>query len=186
MTKVSIQSTGKVDKVSTSADLSRELRRALRGITQAELAAQLLVSRNYISQIEAGLKEPSKRLRLQMEELLTESAERNKVSSDAGAPRVEESPSGYGDSHSEESHGSPAAIEREIRRDLDALISAAMGDPQRLHWIAEQMKRHLASAPHWQVRAKPGRGGAKFVTIDPATAYQPAPPPSSSRESRTG
>lgn len=60
-------------KVSIYPDLSRALRRALGGITQAGLAAKLLVSRNYISQIEAGLKIPSPRLVAQMERMLTES-----------------------------------------------------------------------------------------------------------------
>jgi transcriptional regulator with XRE-family HTH domain len=61
-----------VTKVSNSADLSRTLRKALGGKTQAELAAILLVSRNYISQIEAKLKNPSPRLESEMRRLLTE------------------------------------------------------------------------------------------------------------------
>ena len=70
----------KVNKVSNAADLSRALRRALGDKTQGELAAVLLVSRNYISQIEAGLKTPSERLEAEMRRLLTESTEAPKVS----------------------------------------------------------------------------------------------------------
>jgi transcriptional regulator with XRE-family HTH domain len=61
-------------KVSSHADLSRALRKALGGITQAQLAAKLLVSRNYVSQIEAQLKTPSPRLVAQMQAMLTASA----------------------------------------------------------------------------------------------------------------
>lgn len=68
-----MQSTPKDHKVSNDADLSRSVRER-HGWTQAVLAAKLIVSRNYVSQIEAGLKTPSKRLRLAMEELLTKHA----------------------------------------------------------------------------------------------------------------
>jgi transcriptional regulator with XRE-family HTH domain len=74
LTKVSTQSTPNMGKVSTHAELSRALRKALGGITQAELAVKLLVSRNYISQIEADLKTPSPRLVAQMQHMLTASA----------------------------------------------------------------------------------------------------------------
>jgi len=68
-----MSSTEKAHKVSNDADLSRSVRERLH-FTQAELAAHVLVSRNYISQIEAGLKIPSKRLRVVFKDLLAESA----------------------------------------------------------------------------------------------------------------
>jgi transcriptional regulator with XRE-family HTH domain len=80
-------------KVSNPANLTRSLRKALGGITQAELAARLLVSRNYISQIEASLKTPSKRLLAQMEAMLTEATgNTDKVSTQF---RIEEGPGTY-------------------------------------------------------------------------------------------
>lgn len=134
-------------KVSNPADLSRELRTALGNLTQAELAAKLLVSRNYISQIEAGLKKPSKRLLAQMEELLTESAKRqprntDEVSSEpeATSPHiVQETPVGQGS----------AEMVRSIRDHVDTLIWGSKGDPGRLGWIREQLNAYVAMPRHW-------------------------------------
>ena len=78
-------------KVSTAAELSRQTRQALGGITQAKFAAILLVSRNYVSQIEAGLKKPSDRLEAQMHKLLTNAGDADKVST----PNVLESAGNY-------------------------------------------------------------------------------------------
>jgi transcriptional regulator with XRE-family HTH domain len=130
-------------KVSTDAELSRSLRRALGNITQAALAAKLLVSRNYISQIEAELKKPSERLRAQMDRLLIESA-----NGDTHSVSTPEEPQ-VGD-EGQAAYGSAEMIEREVRAAFEELLFAAKKDPKRFGWIAEQMKEHLAIPKNWR------------------------------------
>lgn len=62
-------------------------------------------------------------------------------------------------------HGTPATIEHEIRREFQKLVTAAQGDPQRLYWIAEQMKEHLAVPKKW----REGRGSLIRVTTPSQT-----------------
>jgi transcriptional regulator with XRE-family HTH domain len=51
------------------ADRFREVREMLGGITQAQLASRLLISRNYVGKIEAGIQEPSARIIADLERL---------------------------------------------------------------------------------------------------------------------
>jgi transcriptional regulator with XRE-family HTH domain len=139
-------------KVSKDADLSRALRKALGGVTQAELATKLLVSRNYISQIEASLKEPSKRLRLQMEELLKESAPRpDKVSSTADGARDDAFALGE---EMQAPYGSADSLRREILKQVQDTIALAGDDVGKLGWLREQVIRHASAPEHWEIMAK--------------------------------
>jgi transcriptional regulator with XRE-family HTH domain len=128
--------------VSTASELSKSLRQALGGLTQAELAARLLVSRNYISQIEADLKEPSKRLRAQMEALLTESA---KQPADKVSSQIEE--------NSQAPYGSADALRAEVRRHFEERLAEANDDPVRLGWLLQQMREYLRRPSDWKVES---------------------------------
>lgn len=127
-----------MDKVSRAADLSRELRKALGGITQAELAAKLLLSRNYISQIEAALKTPSQRVLSQMTQLLAESAsdaeEVSKRSASFSAPHALKNPA--------------EALRVAIRTQIESAIAAAGDDFGRLGWLLEEIRS--IQPEHWR------------------------------------
>lgn len=75
-------------------------------------------------------------------------------------------------------YGTGEMIAREIRRDIEALLAAAKNDPQRLHWVAEQIKAHLAEPRHWKT------GAVRLGRIDPQSATG-QPMPSSSPLSRS-
>lgn len=132
-----------MDKVSKFSALSRELRQAFGGITQAKLAALLLVSRNYISQIEAGLKTPSARLAAQMEVMLTEAANVDKVNIPLAA---HEDPVPF---------SAAPQLREELRDQFAALLVAAGDDRNRLGWVAEQLRLHLAIPAHWHSDSGP-------------------------------
>lgn len=132
-------------KVSSHRDLSRALRKALGGITQAELAAKLLVSRNYISQIEAELKTPSPRLVAQMQAMLTGSATHGDRVSRVGEPEP---------GHGFHPSGPAAELRAELRRQFESLIDHAGDDIGRLGWIREQMHQHLAEPSHWGMKER--------------------------------
>ncbi|ACB76683.1 helix-turn-helix transcriptional regulator [Opitutus terrae] len=126
----------KVGKVSKSADLSKSLRKALGGKTQAELAAALLVSRNYISQIEAGLKTPSPRLELQMRRMLTEATSRH---ADLGG-KVEEPAAEY-HTDTTEAHTAPTAAQ--CLRYMVDYLAAAQSIPGMLGSIWVELHRRF-------------------------------------------
>jgi transcriptional regulator with XRE-family HTH domain len=127
LTKVSKQSIGKVGKVSTASQTSRALRKALGGITQAELAARLLISRNYVSQLEAGLKEPSDRLLLQMELMLTKATSRPSANRDTeSSGMVREDPI------------SADQLRAELRAKVERAIAWAGDQVDRLGWLNVQ------------------------------------------------
>jgi transcriptional regulator with XRE-family HTH domain len=69
-------------------------------------------------------------------------------------------------------YGTPATLEAEVRRHLDAVITAARNNPARLGWIAEQLKAFVAIPAHWQSGVRLGR-----ITPQSETA-QPLPNPS--------
>ena len=101
-----------------SAAHFKAARKAL-GLTQQELADRLLLSQNYVAQIEMGRKHPSGRV-LTTLETLTKAI-------DSGATPER------GPVHEEQAaYGTPGTLETEARRHLDSVIAAAKGEPARL------------------------------------------------------
>ena len=137
-----------MEKKSTPAELSRAIRSAL-GLTQSELATRLLLSRNYISHIEAGLKSPSVRILVQMEAMLSEATSRGGPSEHSNAGAVEEPQAPYLPSGAGGLSDPALAITEEIQAKVCAVVTAANGDPSRLGWINEQLAQHLRPPAHW-------------------------------------
>lgn len=160
-----------MEKKSKPAELSRALRAALGGLTQSELATRLLLSRNYISHIEAGLKLPSVRILAQMEAMLTEATSK-------GGPRehtsqvVEESQAPYLPSGAGGLSDSALAITEEIQAKFFAAVAAANGDPSRLGWINEQLAQHLRPPAHWP-KITPHVGPTTGVVVPQEPARHP-------------
>lgn len=141
-------------KVSTPADLSKSLRKALGGITQAELATKLLLSRNYISQIEASLKSPSDRVLAQMENMLTQA-----TSTVSKKPRVEMPPQWTVEEHGPQpmvaSRLSPTPGAPSTRADCEALFADLLdaaersGNPNAFPVIHDRLKKKFPLA-EWE------------------------------------
>ena len=131
----------------------REVRREL-GFTQQQLADELLMSRNYIAKIEAGIQEPGPRALVALESLRVRLVNKSTPAEHSHAVAEDQAP--YGDA---------AQIEQGVRRDFEKCVSAAEGDVQRLHWIGEQVKEHLAVPAHWKAK----RGGMVRVTLPSQT-----------------
>lgn len=51
-------------------------------------------------------------------------------------------------------YGTGAEIERDVRRQFEALMEAAAGDPERLHWIIVQLREHLTVPKSWRRRSR--------------------------------
>lgn len=76
-------------------------------------------------------------------------------------------------------YGTSDDIAREVRRHFENLIAAAQGDPERLHWIAVQMKEHLATPKSWRL---PVQGIVDRVVL-PSQKARPHPSPSQAARS---
>lgn len=163
-----------MEKVSKPADLSRLLRQSLGNITQGELAARLLLSRNYISQIEAGLKSPSERVLAQMHSLLTQSSTPGPSVSIKEDKRAEPPQAPYDEL---------ALLRQDIRRQLEHLIVAAGTDRDRLGWIAEQLRLHLTVPPRWLGRYSQAILPSQTQALSSETG-QPLPDAAISRPAR--
>lgn len=165
-----------MEKKSTPAELSRALRRAMGGITQSELATKLLLSRNYISHIEAGIKLPSIRILAQMEAMLTEAtsegarSEQSAATGSSFAGVVEESQSPYLASGSGGLSDSALDITEQIQTKVRAVVRAADGDASRLGWINEQLAQHLRPPAHWPKPAP--RPALDLPPLKSASAHQ--------------
>jgi len=119
------------------------------------------MSRNYIAKIEAGLQEPGARVLVALESL------RVRLINNPVASRVDrgnETKAPLAVHEGAAAYGNGAEIEREIRRSFDALIVAAEGDPERLHWIAVQFREHFEIPKSW----KKARGSGIMRIEDPA------------------
>lgn len=138
----------KSEKKNISASNRFRAAREQLGFTQQKLADELLLTRNYIAKIEAGIQEPSARAVMALETLRVSLVNKSEHYAPGGASagRYEVPP------------GTPRSVEelvRALRGDFEALLGAASQMPQRLHWMAEQMKEHLSIPKTWNVpRAK--------------------------------
>jgi transcriptional regulator with XRE-family HTH domain len=146
-------STSNMEKKSNPAELSRALRSALGGLTQLELATKLLLSRNYISHIEAGLKSPSARVLAQMESLLSLANSESVRKEHPPSYAVKEEQAPYGalrEVTAEEAEAGEADdIADRIRTRVEATIAAAGKNVARMGWIHEQAEQHLRAPEHW-------------------------------------
>ena len=138
----------------------RSLRGKL-GLNQEQMGSCVGVSREWIGKLERAQEDFSEFVLLKMGALEQIAA---RVGPDATPEQIEKalksaitSPDGLfvvpGNHDVREGHqapyGSPEMLEMEIRRDLETLIVGAKKDPNRLGWIAEQMRAHLAMPKHW-------------------------------------
>ena len=180
-------STPEMEKKSTPAELSRALRRAMGGITQSELATKLLLSRNYISHIEAGIKLPSIRILAQMEAMLTEAtspgAQKQHLPLGPEQPLgdVEEPPAPYLPSGAGGLSDSALAITEQIQAKVFSVVRAANGDPSRLGWINEQLDQHLRPPATW-----PKVGPKPALDLPPLTSGPARPQPARQRGTANG
>ncbi len=120
--------------MSSIADRVRKLRGDL---SQAAFAKRLLISRDYLSQIENG-REPSPRL-VQQIELLERVGLAPEKADSVGIT-----------SEKVVNEGANEDLEAEIRRFIEDLLSSAAGDRSRLGWIREQLQAHLHTPAHWR------------------------------------
>jgi transcriptional regulator with XRE-family HTH domain len=82
-------------------------------------------------------------------------------------PSMADRSPGVLESEAQSPYGSTEDIEHELQRALSALLKAAGGDRNKLGWISEQMREHLAIPKSWRRRPstaivdrvdRPGRG----------------------------
>lgn len=111
--------------------------RAQLGFTQQKLADELLLTRNYVAKIEAGLQEPSPRAMMALESLRVQLS--NTAQPETSA--LEESAGEY--------KISPKLV-GEINDHHAALLRAANNNSERLAWIREQQRAHLPIPEHWK------------------------------------
>ncbi|MBK8477469.1 MAG: helix-turn-helix transcriptional regulator [Opitutaceae bacterium] len=166
-----------MEKLSNPAELSRALRRALGGLTQSELATKLLLSRNYISHIEAGLKLPSARVLAQMHGMLPKATSQN-VQKEHEEPAVGEPRGRYAPlrevTPEESQEGEAAELSDQIRTQVERSIAATKGDVGRLGWLREQAEQHLRPPERWsQGLPEPKRRPATVVLVPRAQLAQP-------------
>lgn len=117
----------------------RAVRKEL-GFTQQQLADELLMSRNYIAKIEAGIQQPGDRVMPALESLRVRLSNNRRADSVDRFTPVSEARAAYGDIPD---------IVAEIERHHVAVLAAAGRDPVRLGWIREQQRAHLAIPAHW-------------------------------------
>jgi len=149
-----------VKKVSTEAQITQAARKRL-GLTQEEFARRLMVSRNYISQIESGKKKPALRLLRQIE-ALTKSTTVSPV--DPGEPL-----SG-GEKAAAALDDGAAALRSEIRTYIERLLAIAGNDPTRLGWVLTQLHIHLRPPEHWTPARAEATPVARAITPEIAAA----------------
>ena len=128
------------------AEKFRAVRREL-GFTQQQLASQMLMSRNYIAKIEAGIQEPGARVLVALHALRVRLVNKR----DSGI--VDSANAAVGENE-QAAYGTGADIERDVRREFESLIEAAAADPERLHWIIVQLREHLAVPKSWRRRSR--------------------------------
>lgn len=149
----------------STAERLLELRRQL-GLDQEGLAAQLMVSRSYLSQLENG-REPSLKLLELIRRLESECEHRTVHSVNA----VEEPQAPYLPSGAGGFSDAALAITEKIQARLFEVVSAANGDPVKLGWIHEQLAQHLRPPAHWPT-VTPHAGPATGIVV-PAERAQP-------------
>ena len=148
----------------STAERLLELRRQL-GLDQEGLAAQLMVSRSYLSQLENG-REPSLKLLELIRRLEAECEHRTVHSVNA----VEESQAPYLASGSGGLSDSALEITEQIQTKVRAVVRAADGDASRLGWINEQLAQHLRPPAHWPKPAP--RPALDLPPLKSASAHQ--------------
>lgn len=159
----------------STAERLLELRRQL-GLDQEGLAAQLMVSRSYLSQLENG-REPSLKLLELIRRLEAECEHRTVHSVNA----VEEPPAPYLPSGAGGLSDSALAITEQIQSKVFAVVRAANGDPSRLGWINEQLDQHLRPPATWpKVAPKPA------LDLPPLTSSSARPQPARQRDAANG
>ena len=170
---INIRQQRKVDSVNNIAGRFKAVRKLL-GLTQQGLADELLMSRNYIAKIEAGIQEPGPRVLVALEAARVRLV--NKPIAPSGS-MVEEEQAAY---------GATQTIASELERKFSTLLALADGDPERLHWIAVQMKEHLVPPKSW--RSRRSASGMVRVTLPSQTTLLSTetglPVPSPSRPAR--
>ncbi|MCX6951170.1 MAG: helix-turn-helix transcriptional regulator [Verrucomicrobia bacterium] len=171
----------KVEKKNISpANRFKAVREQL-GFTQQKLADALLLTRNYIAKIEAGIQAPSPRTVMALETLRVSLINNPNQPTDGGAAL------GGGASApvpAKPDTRTPSELVRALRVEFDALLASTDHLPQRLHWLSEQMKEHLAVPKSWA-----GRPRGVHVTLPSQTAALSAetgkPLPAASRPARS-
>lgn len=112
------------------------------GLTQAELAKRLFISRDYISQIENG-REPSAGLKQQVELL-----ERVGIPGSNNADPVGTA------TEAQSSYGAADSLKKEIRSTIEETIRMTGDDVGKLGWLREQVFRYASTPEHWDIHEK--------------------------------
>lgn len=163
----------KVDKKNNSIAAQFRAARQQLGFTQQVLADHLLLTRNYVAKIEAGIQEPSPRTVMALENL------RVSLVNNYETPVY-----GTGEAATPDTRDTPQLV-RALRAEFEALLAASGHLPQRLHWIAEQMKEHLSVPRSWSAAQTKG----VHVTLPSQSVALSAetgkPVPASSRPARS-
>lgn len=126
-------------------------------MTQEEFARRLMVSRNYVSQIESGKKKPALRLIQQMKDLAFSPAHSGTLTQSTAREVVEMT------------YGAAGDLRRKIADDFNRLLDAAGSDVVKLGWIATQLAMHLRPPAHWSPMDEDDRQRA----IDAARSRMP-------------
>lgn len=131
----------------------RSLRKQL-GLEQSEMAARLLVSRSYLSQIENG-REPGDKFAELLRRIEAEHV--NPVNSHFA---VTESPEPYGVDLDD--------IYAELHGVIDAAINAAGEDPERVTYLLDQLRQHLRIPAHWLAERPSKKAPATGIVVPKA------------------
>lgn len=122
------------------------------GLSQQDMAEALLISRNFVSQIEIGSKRPSQRIIA----MLKVFAETRGISLDGTVPTAElfarQRLLHAKDSQITLTHASPNSANL-AREHLERVLRAAGGDSARQGWILEQLRVHVNTPGHWRTTA---------------------------------
>lgn len=135
---------------------SRELVRRIRNakntlrLSQSEMAAELRIRSEWLSKIMNGHQPPSYNIGLRFEDFLR----RHRLAVDASG--VTEMLPTFPDRPNH--RVSSAKLRAEVFLRFSRLIAAAQNKPQRLAWIAEQLRTTVAIPAAWKKKRQPTNG----------------------------
>jgi len=121
------------------------------GLTQQEFAARLMISRNYVSQLETGRKEVSRKLLRRINTILAESTSSHhlgNISEPAASYAENIAAQARADFNAKRSIDAMTQI-AEARRLFEEVVSASRNIPALTGWILEQVRQHLRVPSHW-------------------------------------
>lgn len=137
-------------------------------LTAGQMAAELRITPEWLSKITNGRVQGSDDIGLRLDEFLRRKGIELSSKADAEPGSILRTPH----------HGGAGKAAQEIRDELETLLRQADSDPDRLGWIREQFRAHLAPPRHWQTGEvnQRARQIADRLNSEAEAARAPAPP----------